>query len=541
MNDLTNVPVDEEYTTYKDDSNLNVNVKYPNDPDFDYFAKLVLLDLDKEAEKDLSNNHAFIIREPQPINKTIKSEWGIFSSKFGRSLQDDTQQHRFSCKNGCTQGAFFAVPDDANFRCPICGTEVKLVGDDFTFFGYIHLKDEYAVIHPTLYYVLESLIGKDNLANIIEPAVEQDANGNPMSMYDKRIFKKKNARRYKKKTKLDTKFESIGLIGLRQKFQEVIDYFYKKKTAKKPLYDLIMKNKEKVFIHNIPVYTTQLRIAKVENKRFTFEKTNADFNLLAALAAKINKDNLSVYRNIKYQNQVLWDMQLKLMSLATEIHNILTGKKGTMRSTISGRTAFSSRIVIVPDPEMRCDQVSLPYFSLVLLLEQIIINILQSSYNITYTESYKMWYYATLRIDQRVLDIINNLIKMDKIHVLINRNPTIFYQSIVWKRVVKCNTDSIVMGLDQFVLTGLTADFDGDVLNVKLLLNKNFDKICEAVYSPRNAFFIERNYGLANPDTIPFKDTLINMNAFVNISRKYYSSADIANIKALQAKYKEVM
>ena len=130
---------------------------------------------------------------------------------------------------------------------------------------------------------------------------------------------------------------------------------------------------------------------------------------------------------------------------------------------------------------------------------------------------------------------------MDKIHVLINRNPTIFYQSIVWKRVVKCNTDSIVMGLDQFVLTGLTADFDGDVLNVKLLLNKNFDKICEAVYSPRNAFFIERNYGLANPDTIPFKDTLINMNAFVNMSRKYYSPADIANIKALQAKYKEVM
>ena len=534
--------MDDDYSIYKEESkNLNVNIKYPRDPNYDYFAKLETLDLDKEAEKDLSNNHGFIIKEPQPINKTIKSEWGIFSSKFGRSLQDDTQQHRFSCKNGCTQGAFYAVPDDANFRCPICGTEVKLVGDDFTFFAYIKLKDEYAIIHPTLFIQLESLIGKDNLANIIEPSIEQDSNGNPMSMYDKRIFKKKNARRYKKKTKLDAKYEGIGILGLRDHFQEIIDYFYKGKATKKLVYDHIMANKEKVFIHSIPVYTTQLRIAKVENKRFTFEKTNADFNLLASLAAKINKDNLSVYRNRKYQNQVLWDMQMKLMSLTTEIHNILTGKKGTMRSTISGRTAFSSRIVIVPDPSLRSDEVSLPYYSLVLLLEQIIINILQSSYNITYAESYKIWYYATLRIDQRVLDIINNLIKMDKIHVLINRNPTIFYQSIVWKRVVKCNTDSIVMGLDQFVLTGLTADFDGDVLNVKLLLNKKFDQVCEEVYSPRNAFFIERNYGLTNPDTIPFKDTLINMNAFINMSRKYYDNANIANIKALQAKYKEVM
>jgi hypothetical protein len=96
------------------------------------------------------------------------------------------------------------------------------------------------------------------------------------------------------------------------------------------------------------------------------------------------------------------------------------------------------------------------------MCEQIIVNILQSSYNITYAEAYKKWYYATLKVDPRVLDILNNLIKMDKIHVLINRNPTIHYESIVWKRVVGVNTDSSVMGLDQYVLVGLAADYDGD-------------------------------------------------------------------------------
>jgi hypothetical protein len=92
------------------------------------------------------------------------------------------------------------------------------------------------------------------------------------------------------------------------------------------------------------------------------------------------------------------------------------------------------------------------------MLEQILVNIIQSSYNITYAQAYKRWYYATLHVDERVLDIINNLIKMDKIHVLINRNPTIHYESIVWKRVVGVNTESYTMGMDQFTLSGLAAD-----------------------------------------------------------------------------------
>lgn len=439
--------------------NLNLKVSFPRDEEYDYFVKLVRLDLDKECFKDLSNGNGFLIKEPQPINKAIKSETSIFSSKFGRSLNDENPySHRYKCKCGHIQGAFFAVEDAPDFVCPICGESVKMVGDNFRFFGYIKLKPEYCVIHPSLYAALVSLIGKDNLETIIEPTIELDMNGNPMSQYDRRIFKKKNARKFKRKTKVDTTYEGIGILGFRDKFQEIIDYFYKKKNAKKAIYEEIMANKDIVFIHSIPVYTTQLRIAKVENKRFTFEQTNADFNLLAKLAATINRDHLSVYRSRKYQNQILWDMQSKINSLTEEIINILSDKKGIMRSTITGRTAFSSRSVIVPDSTLKMDECALSYFSLVLLMEQIIINILQSSYNITYAQAYKIWYYASLQIDQRVLDIINNLIAMDKIHVLLNRNPTITYMSICWQKVKKVNLDSIVLSMNQYILRGLNAD-----------------------------------------------------------------------------------
>ena len=309
-----------------------------------------------------------------------------------------------------------------------------------------------------MYWLLTSLIGKDNLESIIEPSAELLSNGQPASAYDKRILRKKNARKYKKRGKIDETYAGIGMLGLRDKIQEVLDYFVKKKPAKRSVYNEIMANKDKIFIHAIPVYTTQLRIAKVENKRFTFEKTNADFNMLAKLAATINRDHLSVYRNYKYQNQILWDMQNKFNDLTTEILNILSDKKGTVRTTLTGRTAYTSRAVIVPDSTLSVDEVRLPYYGLVLLMEQILINIIQSSYNITYAAAYKIWYYATLNVDQRVLDIINNLIKMDKVHVLINRNPSINIFSIIWKRVISCDTDSMVISLDPYILRFMAAD-----------------------------------------------------------------------------------
>ena len=523
------------------DDAINVKLRYPRNSEYEYFVKLERLDLDKECQKDLTTGHGFVIKEPQSINKALKSDDSIFSSKYGRSLQDaDPYSHRYSCRCGATKGAFYAVPNDANWVCPYCGTEVKLVGDDFSYFGWIILKDPYVVISPLMYQSLTSLIGKDNLESIIEPEIALDANGNPMTNYDKRLLKKKLQRKYKRKSTLDVTYAGIGMMAFRDQFEEIIKYFYKKKPAKREIYEDIMKHKHLVFTHSIPVYTTQLRIAKVENRRFTFESTNADFNILAKLAATINKDNLSFYRNEKYQSRLLWDMQVHLTRLSDEIVNILSGKKGIMRSTISGRAAFTSRTVIVPNPKLKMDEITLPYYALVILLEQVIVNIIQKSYNCTYSQAYKMWYLATLEVDERVLSIINNLIKTEKVKVLINRNPTLHYQSIVYKKVVECTLD-FTMGTDLYILKGLNADFDGDCLTSLILYNENFAKACEDIYSPRNAFCISRNDGGMNSEINIFKDTVINLNALKSLSRQYYTQENLDKIKMLQDKYRNVV
>ena len=522
-------------------NNFKVNLTYPRNDEYEFYTKLERINLDKECDKDLSNRHGFLVKEPQPINKALKSDDSIFSSKFGRSLQDpNPYSNRYSCKCGFTQGSFNAVPNDANFTCPVCHTQVKLVGDDFTYFGWIKLKNKYHVIHPLMYKSLESLIGKDNLESIIEPEVELDGNGKPMSMYDKRIFKKKNTRRFKKRSKIDQTFAGIGMLGFYDHFDEIIDYFYKKKPAKKDVYDDIVANRDIVFTHCIPVYTTQLRIAKVENKRFTFESTNADFNLLAKLAAQVNKDNLFIYRNKKYQNQLLWDMQSKITHLTTEIIAILSGKKGIMRSTISGRVAFTSRTVIVPDPKLHMDEITMPYFALCILLEQVIINILQKSYNITFANAYKIWYFASMKEDPRVKQIIDNLIDAGKVSGIINRNPTIAYGSMVYVRVVKC-TEGFTMGMNTWIITDMAADYDGDVLSFLMIYNNRFREECNKVFNPRNAFCISRDDGLLNPSINIFKDTVINLNGLLELTRGNYSKAQLENIERLKKKYPQMV
>jgi hypothetical protein len=77
-------------------------------------------------------------------------------------------------------------------------------------------------------------------------------------------------------------------------------------------------------------------------------------------------------------------------------------------------------------------------------------------------------------------------------------------------------------------------------INIKLLLNEKFDKACEAVYSPRNAFCISRNDGLFNNDVNIFKDTVINLEAFIHMGRKNYNQGQLDRIKALKAKYNAV-
>ena len=71
----------------------------------------------------------------------------------------------------------------------------------------------------------------------------------------------------------------------------------------------------------------------------------------------------------------------------------------------------------------------------------------------------------------------------------------------------------------------------GDVLNIMYINNKQFFEACYRVFNPRNAMMISRNDGKFNSDVNWTKDTLINANGMIYLSRKYYTQEQLDRIE----------
>lgn len=284
--------------------NVEINVTAPKG--ITYETRLVRLNLDKEREKDLKSGKGFIVSEPdddkKAIDNGIKDKYSIYGSFFMKTIQDpDAYTDRYSCECGMLQGK-----SNEGTICPHCKTKVIFTDVDFDKTGYIKLKDEYPIIHPMLYLSLSKYIGKSTFESIVEPQIDLDENGNPVQKFSAKLAKSQ-LKRQRTKTKPDSKYAGIGILGFYEKFDEIMEYFHNKKKGKKEdYYQSIMRDRDKIFIHSVPVYTTALRPFKVEGSNFTYEGTNAIYNMIAKQAAKLNNDKLSIYNIAKFRAVTAW-------------------------------------------------------------------------------------------------------------------------------------------------------------------------------------------------------------------------------------------
>lgn len=500
-------------------SSDNLNKQYPYNPEYEYQTILERINLDKEREKDLLSANGFVITEPKNIKKDLTDINTIFSSRYGQTLQDiNPFGDRYRCKCGRLTSRI-----NHGIKCPVCGERVKFLDDKFGYFGWIITGGPYYLIHPNLYKSLEFLIGPTRLFNIIKPVNEKDING-----YEKKTDESELSK--------DEPFFGLGMIDFKERIYEVLDFYVAKYPSKMEYYNDIMNNMDKLFIQSIPVYTTHLRPFRVEGEKLVFDGNNATYNILAKLASELNRNKLGMNRKKKPKEQILFEMQKGYNEIYKDLEENLAHKKGVIRQLFGGRYNFSARSVIVPGPDLRIDQVRLPYHALVELLQQTLINLIHKTYGYTYSQSYKMWYKAQLKFDQRVYDLIEVLIKEsgEGIPVIINRNPSINYGSLMQMFVVGIN-NNFTMSISLQILPPLGADFDGDTLNILYLINKPYTERAIKILNPRNAMYISRNDGRFNNDVNFARDTLINANGLINLSRDNYSQEDIDNIRRLQA------
>lgn len=90
------------------------------------------------------------------------------------------------------------------------------------------------------------------------------------------------------------------------------------------------------------------------------------------------------------------------------------------------------------------------------------------------------------------------------------------------------------------VLPPLGADFDGDTLNIFLIINEKFYERCAEIFNPRNAMYISRSDGNVNSSLLVQRDTLINANTLLYLGRDNYSQDQLDRIRAVRERQKEV-
>lgn len=506
--------------------------EYPFSSEWEYETTIETIDFEKESDSDLNRGKGFLVSPFQTIKKDLKDPNGIFSPNFGQTLGDMNQYiDRYKCRCGDLKQRV-----NHGLMCPNCHTRCEFVDDDFEYFGWMRINDPYRIIQPAFYKKIEAYMGKGmnvnglkrtKLENIIDVVDQKDIDGHSMELEN---------------TPKDEPFFGIGMIDFMERFDEIMEYYYApKKPNKVGLYDEIMENKDKVFIRNIPVFTTLMRPSDIKDNTMSYEPTNAMYMMMNKLRTSVNRTKTRIDKNKKTKNQQLYKLQIKYMELYAELEVGLSGKKGDFRCLIGGRYNFSSRNVIVQNPDLRIDEVTLPYTGLVIMMEQRIKNILIRLYNISPAEAHQIWYNAVLEPDPKIKGILQSIIQnyrdrgMRGIPIIINRNPTIGYGSILQMFCIDF-TDTYTMAVPLQPLPLLNADFDGDVLNILLIINETFYQTAYEIFNPRNAFYISRNDGNFNKDVSMQRDTLINANTLVNLGRTHYTFEEWDAIRQVCAK-----
>ncbi|WP_289293976.1 hypothetical protein [Romboutsia ilealis] len=460
-------------------------------------VELEKLNWDEECHKDFITGKGFRITEPG-LKKKKKQPNGIYSHRFATDWDDDFSfAERYSCDCKELKGKLFEGE-----TCPNCNTKVRFIDVDMDMTGWIILEKGF-IIQPTIYKKLEVLIGPEVLADIITE--EKDITVLSSS-------------------KADSPYSKIGMFEFKERYFEILEYFYKKKK-KKDLYEELKADYPLTFVKSIPVFSTVIRPLKIKNDEMKWSSFNKIYTLIFSLVKKINS-LVVVKRNKeeKYNIEItiaLAKLQSKINALWDEIFNYINSKEGHIKGKmLGGRINFTARNVIIPDPSLKADELILCYYSMMELYKFEIIAHLVKIFDISEIEAHSQWQWATINFDNRIYELIQYIIKKQKPHVIINRPPTINFGSILCMKIkdVKVGKPGdFTMSLPLRILPVLNGDFDGDNLTIVSLKTKQLIREYDRVFNPRKSMYISRNDGLFNEDFNLFKDQIIGLYEFNNV------------------------
>ena len=432
---------------------------------------------------DIMNHNGFVISEPATLQLDGKKERSMFgpnSPLFGTTYGDE---QAFMERHRCKCGEFKGL-EVLGETCPICHTKIEERPLDIKMTGWIPLGDN-VVINPYWYKVFERIIGKRPFSEIVTRVEKVDSDG------------------IRHEVEFDedhppvTPFPAIGIDGFYERYDEILEWARSKKAKdekKNRVYDIAKASKHKAFVHHIPVYSTFLRPSSTTADTFYFNGIDKEINTTVNLSFTLREhepiEKPFIQTRIQYHLNNMWDINFDQVS----------NKKGFIRNkVISGALNYTSRSVICPDPTLFVNEVDLSYQGFRILFKYRIIYYLMKILNIPLAEAYARWM-GSYKMDEYVYSVMNYIIEKEHPRILLNRNPTINLYSMLMLKIRRVTHDwrRTTLSVPLYILPGLNADFDGDILNMIALIQPEFVHMFRK-FDPIKKYIMSREDGSLNP------------------------------------------
>ena len=471
------------------------------------------LDLENECEYDLMTGHGIIIDSVDAYtSKGEKIYNGLQSEFFGTDFSDDLAfADRYTCKCGKYKGKMYQSQ-----VCEVCGTKVDYVDIDITKTGWIVLRNGFKVISPIYAMKLQDALGTVNGEKVLSKILKVRYDSDIPKMNEKELVDLKTH-----------PFLYKGMVWLINNIDTVLDYYMKRKPAKKALFEELKADEDKIFTRAIPVISSILRIELpgVKDEKLFKMRLNTHYQSLIRITNTLNafdKEDIDD-RTLITANRYLATMQSDVNDVFTEIFKTIDGKKGIINSKVlGGRYNFSCRNIIAPSSgKLRTDEIELCYLSFMELFRYELINYYSKIQGCGISEASQKWKRALLHFDQTFYNIMQHMVREDKdlMYVIINRNPSINYGSFLVMKVanVKPNINDKTLVIPTPILVSMGADFDGDQLNVFRIIGMDLSKRMAKCLNPRYNLYIDRINGRINKAAMPQKDEVVGFWAFCNV------------------------
>jgi DNA-directed RNA polymerase beta' subunit len=399
--------------------------------------RLNLLNIDEMFDPSaLVTSHEGVLK-----NNKLNPE-GIYSERiFGRLDQESVQ---YSCGCGQTRGHF-----NVDEECSQCKTKVVSTEPTISKMGWIDI-GPYPIINPNFYRLLARLAPKA-LPKMVSFEAKLSRDGeieeSEMGPYD-----------------------NIGLVEFHERFEECLEYLTSESKLsvqqREELIDLVTVNRDKVFITKIPIFTPALRPAIMINDAFVTDELN---NFLGQIVHTSNQ--IKEASDEELTQMFLLPLLSCLQDLANQLFegviNKVKGKSGFIRNNVmSNRLNFSCRCVITPLPSgYELDDIVLPYLAFMELYRFHLINVIGRLKGCSIGEADHIWNRALVKSDPFMIRVINELVKKTNggLRVLLNRNPTISFGSILLLRIagIKDDYNDYTASIHNLTLKPLGGDYDG--------------------------------------------------------------------------------